>query len=151
MDQLYIHKHPFFFWFPSHLGHHRALSQVPCAIKAFKILSLCFSFVSLLSLWLIHLSHSWELVWWERHVHFGGHFFPQIKNFFIIIIIPMHRCRHWSYFRGKKVTLVSFHSRSGKFSWCDSLTSSIRHCFDKQEKLDSHFNMAELSSKASLK
>ena len=30
---LYTLIYPFFFGFPSHLGHHRALSRVPCAIQ----------------------------------------------------------------------------------------------------------------------
>ena len=29
----YINIHPLFFGFPSHLGHHRSLSRVPCAIR----------------------------------------------------------------------------------------------------------------------
>ena len=33
VNQLYIYIHPLFFGFPSHLGHHRALSRVPCAIQ----------------------------------------------------------------------------------------------------------------------
>ena len=28
-NQLYVHTYPLFFGFPSHLGHHRALSRVP--------------------------------------------------------------------------------------------------------------------------
>ena len=32
MNQLYVHIYPLFFWFPSQLGHHRALRRVPCAI-----------------------------------------------------------------------------------------------------------------------
>ena len=30
-NQLYLHVYPLFFGFPYHLGHHRALSRVPCA------------------------------------------------------------------------------------------------------------------------
>ena len=30
---MYIHIYPISFRFPSHLGHHRALSRVPCAIQ----------------------------------------------------------------------------------------------------------------------
>ena len=33
MNQLYIYIYPLFFGFPSHLGHHSALSRVPCAIQ----------------------------------------------------------------------------------------------------------------------
>ena len=33
VNQLYIYVYPLFFRFPSHLGHHRALSIVPCAIQ----------------------------------------------------------------------------------------------------------------------
>ena len=33
VNQLYIYIYPLFFGFPSHLGHHRALSRVPCAIQ----------------------------------------------------------------------------------------------------------------------
>ena len=33
VNQLSIYIYPFFFGFPSHLGHHRALSRVPCAIQ----------------------------------------------------------------------------------------------------------------------
>ena len=33
VNQLYVYIHPFFFGFPFHLGHHRALSRVPCAIQ----------------------------------------------------------------------------------------------------------------------
>ena len=33
VNQLYIYTYPLIFGFPSHLGHHRALSRVPCAIK----------------------------------------------------------------------------------------------------------------------
>ena len=33
VNQLHIYIYPFFFGFPSHLGHHRALSRVPCAIQ----------------------------------------------------------------------------------------------------------------------
>ena len=29
----YIHIHPLFFGFPSHLGHHRALGTAPCAVQ----------------------------------------------------------------------------------------------------------------------
>ena len=35
MNQLYIYIYPLFFGFPSHLGHHSALSRVPCAIHIF--------------------------------------------------------------------------------------------------------------------
>ena len=41
MNQLYVYTYPLFFRFPSHLGHHRALSGVPCSIMnktAMKIL-----------------------------------------------------------------------------------------------------------------
>ena len=43
MNQLYVHIYPppfffFFFGFPSHLGHHRALSRVPCAIQSVLII-----------------------------------------------------------------------------------------------------------------
>ena len=33
MNQLYIYIYPLFSGFPSHLGHHRALHRVPCAIQ----------------------------------------------------------------------------------------------------------------------
>ena len=33
MNQLYIYIYPLFFGCPSHLGHHSALSRVPCAIQ----------------------------------------------------------------------------------------------------------------------
>ena len=33
VNQLYLYIHPLFFRFPSHLGHHSALSRVPCAIQ----------------------------------------------------------------------------------------------------------------------
>ena len=33
VNQLYVYIYPLFFGFPSHLGHHRALSRVPCAIQ----------------------------------------------------------------------------------------------------------------------
>ena len=33
LNQLYIYIYPLFFGFPSHLGHHRALSRVPCALQ----------------------------------------------------------------------------------------------------------------------
>ena len=32
-DQLYRYIYPLFLEFPSYLGHHRALSRVPCAIQ----------------------------------------------------------------------------------------------------------------------
>ena len=33
VNQLYVYIYPLFFGFPSHLGHHRALSRVLCAIQ----------------------------------------------------------------------------------------------------------------------
>ena len=33
MNQLCIYIYPLFFGLPSHLGHHRALSRIPCAIQ----------------------------------------------------------------------------------------------------------------------
>ena len=33
VSQLYVYIYPLFGGFPSHLGHHRALSRVPCAIQ----------------------------------------------------------------------------------------------------------------------
>ena len=33
VNQSYVYIYPLFFRFPSHLGHHRALSRVPCAIQ----------------------------------------------------------------------------------------------------------------------
>ena len=33
VNQSYVYIYPLFFWFPSHLGHHRALSRIPCAIQ----------------------------------------------------------------------------------------------------------------------
>ena len=43
MNQLYVYIYPLFFGFPSHLGHHRALSGVPCAIQQV-LISYLFSF-----------------------------------------------------------------------------------------------------------
>ena len=34
VNQLYVYIYPLFFEFPSHLGHQRALSRVPCAIQS---------------------------------------------------------------------------------------------------------------------
>ena len=44
VNQLYVYIYPLFFGFPSHLGHHRSLSRVPCAITLifFKIFYLLF-------------------------------------------------------------------------------------------------------------
>ena len=47
MNQLYVYIYLQFFGFPSHLGHHRAVSGVPCAIQ----LQL-FLYIIFLSLWL---------------------------------------------------------------------------------------------------
>ena len=33
VNQLYIYIHPLFYGSPSHLGHHRILNRVPCAIQ----------------------------------------------------------------------------------------------------------------------
>ena len=33
VNQLYVYIYPLFFGFPSHLGHHRALSRVPRALQ----------------------------------------------------------------------------------------------------------------------
>ena len=33
VNQLYVYIDPFFFGFPSHLGHHGSLSRVPCATQ----------------------------------------------------------------------------------------------------------------------
>ena len=33
VNQLYVYIYPLFFGFPSHLGHHRALSRAPCALQ----------------------------------------------------------------------------------------------------------------------
>ena len=33
VNQLYVYIYPLLFGFPSHLGHHRAFSRVPCAIQ----------------------------------------------------------------------------------------------------------------------
>ena len=33
VDQSHVYIHPLFFGFPSHLGHHRTLSRVPCVIQ----------------------------------------------------------------------------------------------------------------------
>jgi len=35
VNQLYVHVHLLFWGFPSHLGHHRASSRVPCAMQLF--------------------------------------------------------------------------------------------------------------------
>ena len=32
-NQLHVYIYPFFWGFPSHLGHHRTMSRVPCAIQ----------------------------------------------------------------------------------------------------------------------
>ena len=37
LNQLYIYIYVLFFRFPSHLGHHRALSGVPCANSRFSL------------------------------------------------------------------------------------------------------------------
>ena len=34
VNQLYVYIYPLFLGFPSHLGHHRALSRAPCAIQS---------------------------------------------------------------------------------------------------------------------
>lgn len=36
-NQLYVYIHPFLFGFLSHLGHHRALTRVPCAVQQLPI------------------------------------------------------------------------------------------------------------------
>ena len=33
VNQSYVCIYPLFFEFPSHLGHHRALSRIPCAMQ----------------------------------------------------------------------------------------------------------------------
>ena len=33
VNELYVYIYPLLFGFPSHLGHHRALSRVPCALQ----------------------------------------------------------------------------------------------------------------------
>ena len=33
VNQLFVYIYPLFFGFPSHLGHYRAFSRVPCAIQ----------------------------------------------------------------------------------------------------------------------
>ena len=33
VNQIYMYIHPLFFGFSSHLGHHRALNKVPCAVQ----------------------------------------------------------------------------------------------------------------------
>ena len=33
VNQLYVYLYPLIFGFPSYLGHHRALSRVPCAVQ----------------------------------------------------------------------------------------------------------------------
>ena len=38
---LYVHMHPLFSGLPSHLGHHRALSRVPCVYSRFSLV-ICF-------------------------------------------------------------------------------------------------------------
>ena len=40
VNQLYVHIYPLLFGFPSHLGHHRVLSRVPCAIQQVLISSI---------------------------------------------------------------------------------------------------------------
>ena len=39
VNQQYVHIHPLFFGFPSHLGHHRAASGVPWAVHRFSLAS----------------------------------------------------------------------------------------------------------------
>ena len=38
-NQLSVHTHPLFFGFPSHLGHHRAVSGVPWVVYRFSLVS----------------------------------------------------------------------------------------------------------------
>ena len=45
VNQLYVFIHPLFFGFPSHLGHHRALSRVPWAIQQVLISYLFYTIV----------------------------------------------------------------------------------------------------------
>ena len=40
MNQLYVYMYPLFFGFPSHVGHHRAISRVSCALQQVLISSL---------------------------------------------------------------------------------------------------------------
>ena len=37
MKQLYVHRYHLFSGLPSHLGHHRALSRVPCVYSRFSL------------------------------------------------------------------------------------------------------------------
>ena len=46
MNQLNIHTYGLFSGFPSHLGHHRALSRVPCALQSFIISYLFYTLCS---------------------------------------------------------------------------------------------------------
>ena len=43
VNQLYIYTYPLFFRLSSHLGHHRALSRVPCAVQQPLISSLVYT------------------------------------------------------------------------------------------------------------
>ena len=45
VNQLYMNIHPLFFRFPSHLGHHRALSIVLCAIQEVLVIYFIYSSV----------------------------------------------------------------------------------------------------------
>ena len=54
MNQLYIYIYPVFFGLPSHLGHHRALNRVPCAIE--QVLISCLFFFNLFILFILFLA-----------------------------------------------------------------------------------------------
>ena len=44
VNQPHVYIHPFFLGFSSHLGHHRALSRIPCAIQSVVINYLFYSY-----------------------------------------------------------------------------------------------------------
>ena len=46
MNQLCVYICPLFFEFPSHLGHHRVLSRIPCAIQSVLISYLFYTSVN---------------------------------------------------------------------------------------------------------
>ena len=75
-QSLYIHKYPLFFGFPSHLGHHRTLSRVPCAIQKVLIsylinTDICFIHIHTVLQSSIHSSSSSlsDLILWIYHFH----------------------------------------------------------------------------------
>ena len=49
VSQLYVYTYSVFFGFPSHLGHHRSLSRIPCAAQQVSLVSYFISSVT--SVW----------------------------------------------------------------------------------------------------